>query len=88
MERLVLEPSVERLFQRGISRINAQLSRHEAVRGFHLLDTAFTTEDSLLTPSLKVRRQQVLERYAAEIEALYATGDSMTHDRATVNSVP
>jgi long-chain acyl-CoA synthetase len=41
------------------------------VKAFTLLPNAFTQEKSEITPSQKVRRNVVLEKYAADIEAMY-----------------
>ena len=42
------------------------------IRRLHLDLTPWTVEDGLLTPTLKVKRNQVLERYRAAVEAMYA----------------
>jgi long-chain acyl-CoA synthetase len=42
------------------------------VRRLHLERKPWTVEDGLLTPTLKVKRNQVLDRYRAVVEALYA----------------
>jgi len=44
----------------------------ERVRGFHLVTEDFSTENGLLTPSLKVRRERVVALYADALAALYA----------------
>jgi long-chain acyl-CoA synthetase len=49
----------------------AGFSPHETVRRVHLLATPFSIEDGTLTHTLKLRRNVVLERLAAEIRALY-----------------
>jgi len=46
-------------------------SPHETVRRVHLLATPFSIEDGTLTHTLKLKRNVVLERFAAEIRALY-----------------
>jgi long-chain acyl-CoA synthetase len=54
-----------------IERINQQLSNFERIRKIVLLSEEMTLEAGLLTPSLKVKRKAVNERYAVQIEALY-----------------
>ena len=52
--------------------LNPRLARVEHVRRFRILPRNLTIEDGELTPTLKVKRRVVYERFAAEIEALYA----------------
>jgi long-chain acyl-CoA synthetase len=68
---LLEEPAVIQQIKSAVDRVNTRLARHESIADFKLLEMAFTTSDSLLTPSLKVRRTQVQERYATEINMLY-----------------
>ena len=48
------------------------MSHAEAIKRFVVLSEAFTVASGLLTPTLKVKRAVVVERYAAEIDRLYA----------------
>lgn len=50
----------------------ADLSNYEQVGRFALLSEAFTPDNGLLTPTLKLRRGEIAQRYADTIEALYA----------------
>jgi len=59
--------------QEGIDQANRAVSRAEAIRAFVILPTDFSIETGELTPSLKIRRAVVAERYAVEIAGLYAT---------------
>ena len=65
-------PAVRERFGREVEAVNAELARHETLKKFDLLADPFTEAEGLLTPSQKVRRKQVLTRYAVEIEALYS----------------
>ncbi|MFJ6696164.1 AMP-dependent synthetase/ligase [Streptomyces sp. NPDC091272] len=71
-ERPGSHPAVRELVRHAVEAANAQLSRPARVRAFAVLDEDFSIEGGALTPTLKVRRKAVLERYAAEIEELYA----------------
>ncbi|MEK9644032.1 MAG: long-chain fatty acid--CoA ligase, partial [Alphaproteobacteria bacterium] len=55
----------------AIERINADLSVIERVRRFILTPETFTTENEMLTPSMKIRRHIIRERYGDRLEALY-----------------
>ncbi|BDU76073.1 AMP-dependent synthetase/ligase [Mesoterricola sediminis] len=54
-----------------IERINEGLSKYERIRRIVLTHEEMTLESGLLTPSLKVKRKAVMERYGERIEALY-----------------
>ena len=68
------DPQVRAALERAIERTNAAVSRAESIRKFSVLDTDFTVENDLLTPTMKVKRGKVLEEYRDEVEALYAGG--------------
>lgn len=51
---------------------NAAVSRAESVRRFRVLPVEFTQENGCLTPSLKVKRDVVVRRWADEVEACCA----------------
>jgi len=69
---LVRHPRVMDLMRRRIERHQREAAPYEKIRRFHMLDHELTLEAGELTPTLKVKRKQVVQKYAAEIEALYA----------------
>ena len=72
-EELVRHPEVVRLYQDVLDRLNGSLAQFERVKRFALLPTEFTMERGELTPTMKVRRQVVEEKWRLLIDALYAT---------------
>ena len=64
-------PEVHTAVQQHVDSVNATLASYETVKYFTLVEP-MTTESGLLTASLKVKRKVVLERYAAEIDAMYS----------------
>ncbi|MBX9748780.1 MAG: long-chain fatty acid--CoA ligase [Roseococcus sp.] len=54
----------------AVKRVNARLSNIERIRRFQTLPEGFTVENGLLTPTMKIKRRQVLERYRDEVAAL------------------
>ena len=52
-------------------RVNKKLSQIEQVRKFLLIDEEFSIENDMMTPTLKVRRFKVKEKYQNQLEALY-----------------
>ena len=55
----------------AVERANADLSPTERVKRHILAETAFTADNEMMTPTLKVRRHKVLEIYREALEALY-----------------
>lgn len=60
------------LIEAEIERVNQQFARVEQVKRFYLLETQLTPEDEELTPTMKLKRQLVQSKYAAQIAAMYA----------------
>ena len=52
--------------------MNAEVSRVEQIKRFAVLARDWSLDTGELTPTLKVRRTVVLEKYAGEVDALYA----------------
>jgi long-chain acyl-CoA synthetase len=65
------DPAVLDAIRRHIEAVNSRLANVETVKRWTLLPREFTVGEEL-TPTFKVRRGVVAERYAAEIEAMYA----------------
>ncbi|MBI5479643.1 MAG: AMP-binding protein [Deltaproteobacteria bacterium] len=63
--------AIEALVQRRIDRVNAELASYETIKRFRVMGTPLTVNDGLLTPTLKVRRRQVYQQYAAEFAELH-----------------
>jgi long-chain acyl-CoA synthetase len=63
----------ERVANEAVARANQGLARFEQIKTCALLDDEPTIASGLLTPTQKVKRRAVAERYAAMVEALYAT---------------
>ena len=68
---LTRSPVVQALIQGEIDRVNRKFARVEQVKKFFLLDTQLSAEDEELTPTMKLKRKLVQQKYAPQIEALY-----------------
>ncbi|MFD8147744.1 AMP-dependent synthetase/ligase [Streptomyces sp. NPDC059708] len=64
-------PALRAHLERAVAAANATVSRPSRIRAFHVLAEELSVEAGTLTPTLKLRRAAVAERYAAEIAALY-----------------
>lgn len=68
---MVQSPEVVALFQKLIDGVNQDLARYETIKHFHLLPQEFSMQQGELTPTLKLKRKVIQERYASELNALY-----------------
>ncbi len=68
---LVAQPEVRTLIQAEVDRVNGALAPFEQIKRFALLDRDLSQEAGELTPTLKVRRRVVAERFAQVIEQMY-----------------
>ena len=66
---LLAAPEVRRLFHDEVERVSANLADFERVRRFALAPQPFTVDGGELTPTLKVRRRYVIDKYAALLES-------------------
>jgi len=69
---LLARREIRDLIAAEIERASAELAPFEKARAFELLAEGFTVANELLTPTLKLRRQRIVERYRDAIDALYA----------------
>ncbi len=67
------EGSSREAVARAVARVNQTLSPIERVRRFAVIDTPFTIENGLMTPTMKVRRQAVRRIHGGILEDLYKT---------------
>jgi long-chain acyl-CoA synthetase len=71
---LLARPDVVALYQEIVDALNRDLSQFERIKRIALLPAEFSIETGELTPTLKVKRKVVEERWRAEIEKLYQEG--------------
>ena len=75
-EDLVRHPRIREIVQGYVDEVNAGLASFETVKRFAIPGADFTEQTGELTPTLKVRRKAVAEKYRDLIEGLYADGKS------------
>jgi long-chain acyl-CoA synthetase len=68
---LAKDPQVYALIDEYVQRLNGQLERWETIKKFIILPRDLTIEDGELTPSMKVRRKIVEQKYLSELDSLY-----------------
>jgi long-subunit acyl-CoA synthetase (AMP-forming) len=58
--------------QEGIDAANEKLARVEQIKRFHIVEGDWLPGSDELTPTMKLKRRPIAEKYASEIEAMYA----------------
>lgn len=68
------DEDLRRALGAAVERVNAEASNLEKVRRFLIAPEAFSVDNGLMTPTLKLRRHAVKETYGPRVEALYERG--------------
>lgn len=71
-ENITSNEYVLKRIQKEVDKVNEKLSKWEKVKKFTLLDEQFTIEAGEITPTLKVKRNVINEKYKEEIDSIYA----------------
>ncbi|HTA18600.1 MAG TPA: long-chain fatty acid--CoA ligase [Polyangia bacterium] len=71
---LVRSAELQAALQKDVDALNATLAPYETIKKFSVLAQDFTEAAGEMTPSLKVKRKVVIDRYRAVIDAMYAGG--------------
>lgn len=69
---LAKDPAMIAAIQSAVDTANARLSRVEQLKKFTILPTVWEPGGDEITPTMKLRRRPISEKYAAEIDALYS----------------
>ena len=69
---IVSHPKTKEMVQKHIDDVNKQLPRWETVKKFEILPTDLTIESGELTPSLKVKRKVVEQKYSDMLDSFYS----------------
>ena len=68
---LAAHPQIRAAIQAQVDEVNQTLARVEQVKKFAILPRPFGIDTGELTPTLKIKRKVVAQKYAREIEAMY-----------------
>lgn len=69
--RLIELPQVLEVFRKIVGEVNASLASYESIKTFQLLDQDFNIQNGLLTPTLKLKRKNILNHYSKIIDKIY-----------------
>jgi long-chain acyl-CoA synthetase len=70
-DELSRDDRVRRRIQREVDEVNERFEPYERIKQFRILPEPFSTDDGTLTPTMKKKRRNILDRYADGIEMLY-----------------
>jgi long-chain acyl-CoA synthetase len=70
-EELVKHPDIMALITKEVDHVNSTLARYEQIKYFNILGRAFDVASGELTPTMKIKRRVVNEKYQKEIEEMY-----------------
>ena len=75
-----LHPQIRQLLEARVVQLNQHLAAYETIKNFVIAPTEFTPESGELTPTLKVKRKVVIQKYQVELDHLYEAvrGDTAT----------
>jgi long-chain acyl-CoA synthetase len=68
---LAADPTIRRRLDAAVDTANARLSRVEQVKAYTVLPGLLGTRRDEITPTMKLRRSVIAEKFAVEIDALY-----------------
>jgi long-chain acyl-CoA synthetase len=74
------DPAAVRLVQREVAQLTSGLADYERIRRVALLPEEFTIDGGEMTPTLKIKRRVVDEKYGALIDRLYEGGGAAAKD--------
>ncbi len=69
-------PKVQALYEGIVEDINRKLARFEKLKRVILVPDEFTVDNGSLTPTLKLRRRVIEDRYRKQIDELYAQAEA------------
>jgi long-subunit acyl-CoA synthetase (AMP-forming) len=72
LEKIVEDKRVIDAVQAEVERANSDLARVEQIKKFRILPTEWEPGGEELTPTMKLKRKPIAQKYADEIEGLYA----------------
>ena len=72
VKELSKRPEIVELVQKVVDQVNSKVARVEQIKKFEILPRDLTQETGELTPTMKVKRNVVYEKYAKDFDALYA----------------
>lgn len=71
MSDIATDPTLRAELQDAVNKVNTTVSHAEGIKKFYILESDLTEDENELTPTMKVKRNVVAQRYASAIEHIY-----------------
>ena len=72
---MVKDPKVQKAYEAIVKKVNTGLEHHETIKKVGVVAEEWAIESGELTPSMKLKRRVILEKYKEQIDALYGNGE-------------
>ena len=76
-KELIANPRVKAVYENIVAEVNRGLARYETLKKILLIPEEFSANDGTLTPTFKLRRRAIEERYRKEIDDLYREAEAV-----------
>lgn len=74
LEIILQDPTVIQVFESEVGRLNEDFNQYERIKKYRLIAEPWSVDGGELTPTLKLRRKKVMEKYGHLVEAMYQEG--------------
>lgn len=71
-DAVLTDPAVKELFEQQIKEYGSEFKHYERPRSFSLIDEDFSPDNDMLTPTLKLKRRNVISHYGDQLNSLYS----------------
>ena len=76
-EELITIPVVAKRFQKEVGQVNKKLAQHEQIKRFRLVSEEWGTQTGELSPTLKLKRNFIYQKYEDILDDIYKNGDKL-----------
>ena len=70
-EDLACSREIQEMVRNGVDKVNQELARYETVKKFRILPREFSQEEGEITPTLKLKRKAIREKYRSLLDSMY-----------------
>ena len=82
LENMAKDPKVEKHLSAAIeAHCNTKVARYQTIKRIRVLPVAFSVDGGELTPTMKIKRNVIAQKYASEIESLFASKDELLSEQ-------